>query len=108
MMTWLTLLWRPPNASTWVPFMSAEPVRARRSINREEFNALVDHLCASAGKPATLLADAGYGGERIVAALEARKIEPLIAVSRQQTERPYDFRPPKEKDKPPRQITAPW
>ena len=78
------------------------------SNDREEFDALVDHLCTSVGKPATLLADAGYGGEKIVAALEAREIEPLIAVSRQQAERPYDFRPPNKPDKPPPQITAQW
>lgn len=78
------------------------------SNDRKEFDALVDYLCTSVGKPSTLLADAGYGGEKIVAGLERREIEPLIAVSRQQGERPYDFRPPKKPDKPPPRITAPW
>ena len=78
------------------------------SNDREEFDPLVGHLCDSVGKPTTLLADAGYAGEQIVAALDARGIEPLIAVSRQQAERPYDFRPPKEITKPPPKITAPW
>jgi len=54
------------------------------------------------------LADAGYAGEQIVETLEARGIEPLIAISRQQGERAYDFRPPKTPDKPPPKITAPW
>jgi len=78
------------------------------SNDRQEFDALVDHLCDSIGTPTTLLADAGYAGEQIVAALDARGIEPLIAVSRQQAERPYDFRPPKKTTKPPPKITAPW
>lgn len=78
------------------------------SDDREEFDSLVGHLCDSVGKPTTLLGDAGYAGEQIVAALDARGIEPLIAVSRQQAERPYDFRPPKKITKPPPKITAPW
>ena len=76
--------------------------------DRHDLDGLVEQLCDRAGKPVTLLADAGYAGEQIVAALEARGIEPLIAVSRQQAERPYDFRPPKKPDKPPPKITAPW
>jgi len=78
------------------------------SDDREQFEALVGHLCDSVGKPTTLLADAGYAGEKIVAALDARSIKPLISVSRQQAERPYDFRPPKKITKPPPKITAPW
>jgi transposase len=78
------------------------------SNDRQQFDAFVGHLCDSVGKPSTLLADAGYAGEQIVAALDARDIEPLIAVSRQQAERPYDFRPPKKITKPPPKITAPW
>ena len=78
------------------------------SNDRQEFEAFVEHLCDSIGTPATLLADAGYAGEQIVAALDARGIEPLIAVSRQQAERPYDFRPPKKTTRPPPKITAPW
>ncbi|VAW05261.1 Mobile element protein, partial [hydrothermal vent metagenome] len=41
-------------------------------------------------------------------ALLAREIEPLIAISRQQASRPYDFRPSKKLGKPPPKITAPW
>ncbi len=78
------------------------------SNDRHELDALVGQLCDSVGTPTTLLADAGYAGEQIVATLEARGIEPLIAVSRQQSERLYDFRPPKKITKPPPKITAPW
>ncbi|MCP4183783.1 MAG: transposase [Hyphomicrobiales bacterium] len=78
------------------------------SNDRQEFAILVGQLCDIVGIPTTLLADAGYAGEQIVAALDARSIEPLIAVSRLQAERPYDFRPPKKITKPPPEITAPW
>jgi len=78
------------------------------SNDRHEFDALVGHLCDNVATPATLLADAGYAGEQIIAILEARGIEPLIAISRQQAERPYDFRPPKQTSKPPPKITAAW
>jgi len=78
------------------------------SNDRQEFDTLMDQLCDNVGTPTTLLADAGYAGEQIVAALDARGIEPLIAISRQQAERPYDFRPPKKITKPPPKITAPW
>ena len=42
-----------------------------------------------------------------VAALQARDIEPLVAIGRTQPHRPYDFRPPPE-PKPARRITEPW
>ncbi len=45
------------------------------SNDRQEFDAHIGHLCHSVGKPSTLLADAGYAGEQIIAALEARNIE---------------------------------
>lgn len=80
--------------------------------DRQGFEAFIDDLCQTLGQalgqPHTLLADAGYAGETIVTNLEHRGIEPLIAVSRQATSRPYDFRPPKVPDKPPRKIIAPW
>lgn len=76
--------------------------------DRHALDGLVEHLCDHVGTPATLLADAGYAGEQVVEALDARGIEPLIAISRQQAERVYDFRPPKKPDKPPPKITAPW
>jgi transposase len=76
--------------------------------DRQDLDALVGQLCETIGKPSTLLGDAGYAGEEVVAALERRDIEPLIAIARQEVERPYDFRPPKRTTKPPPRVTAPW
>ena len=76
--------------------------------DRHDLDALVDEVCDTVGKPHTLLGDAGYAGEKVVEALGSRGIEPLIAVARQEAERPYDFRPPKKTTKPPPKITAPW
>lgn len=59
------------------------------------------------GLPRTVLADTGYASRAAVAALQARGIEPLVAIGRPQAQRTYDFRPP-----PPtrmaRRITEPW
>jgi transposase len=76
--------------------------------DRQGLDALVGQLCDTVGKPSTLLGDAGYAGEKVVEALERRDIEPLIAIARQEAERPYDFRPPKKTTKPPPKVTAPW
>lgn len=76
--------------------------------DRQDLDALVGQLCETVGKPSTLLGDAGYAGEEVVEALERRDIEPLIAIARQEAERPYDFRPPKKSTKPPPKVTAPW
>ena len=62
----------------------------------------------TAGIIALGLSSGAYAGQQIIEALEARGIEPLIAISRQQAERPYHFRPPKKPDKPPPKIIAPW
>jgi hypothetical protein len=59
------------------------------------------------GLPKTVLADTGFPSAQAVAALEARNIEPLVAIGRTQPHRPYDFRPP-PKPKTPRRITEPW
>ena len=59
------------------------------------------------GLPQTVLADAGYASGEAVAALQARRIEPLVAIARTQPHRPYDFRPPPE-TKPERRIAEPW
>jgi hypothetical protein len=59
------------------------------------------------GLPRTVLADAGYASGPAVAALQARGIEPLVAIARTRPYRPYDFRPPPE-PKPKRRITQPW
>jgi transposase len=59
------------------------------------------------GLPRTVLADAGFASGKAVAKLEARQIEPLVALARTQPHRPYDFRPPPE-PKPERRIAEPW
>ena len=59
------------------------------------------------GLPRTVLADTGFASGEAVAALQARKIEPLVAIGRTQPHRAYDFRPPPQ-PKTPRRITEPW
>jgi hypothetical protein len=59
------------------------------------------------GLPNTILADTGFASGEAVAALEARKIEPLVAIGRTQPHRPYDVRPP-PRPKAPRRISEPW
>lgn len=59
------------------------------------------------GLPRTVLADAGFASAEAVAELQARKIEPLVAIAKTQPHRPYDFRPPPA-SKPSRRITEPW
>jgi len=59
------------------------------------------------GLPKTVLADTGFASGKAVATLEARGIEPLVAIGRTQPHRPYDFRPPPE-PKTPRPVTEPW
>jgi len=58
------------------------------------------------GLPAVVLADTGYASGPAVAALQARGIEPLVAIGRTQPHRPYDFRPPPP-SKTPRNIREP-
>jgi transposase len=59
------------------------------------------------GLPHTVLADAGFASGAAVAKLEAKKVEPLVAIAKTQPHRPYDFRPP-SKPKPERRIREPW
>src|SRR5881227_1728119 len=59
------------------------------------------------GLPQTVLADAGFASGEAVAKLEAKKVEPLVAIARTQPHRPYDFRPPPQ-PKPERRIREPW
>lgn len=59
------------------------------------------------GLPRTVLADTGFASGPAVSALQARGIEPLVAIGRTQPHRAYDFRPlPKPKTA--RRITEPW
>lgn len=59
------------------------------------------------GLPHTVLADAGFASGEAVAKLEAKKIEPLVAIAKTQPHRPYDFRPPPQ-PKPKRRVREPW
>lgn len=76
--------------------------------DRAGLTEMLDQMAARNTLPKTLLADAGYAGEEVVKSLAARKIAPLIAILREQTPRPYDFKPPPKSHKRPKAITAPW
>ena len=76
--------------------------------DRAGLAALLGQMAQGCDLPQTLLADAGYAGEDVIEMLEDRKIEPLIALSRQQQERPYDFRPPPDKPRRLKAITSQW
>lgn len=71
------------------------------------FAATILAMEQSLGLPQTVLADAGFASGEAVAALEARNIEPLVAIARTQPHRPYDFRPPPQPT-PQRRIVEPW
>ncbi len=71
------------------------------------FAATVLAMERTVGLPRTVLADTGFASAPAVAALEARGIEPLVAIGRTQPHRPYDFRPP-PKPKRERRTTEPW
>jgi transposase len=72
------------------------------------FQAMIEALCERLGQPSTVLGDSGYAQEEAVTALQARDIEVLVAVSRPEGERRYDFRPPRQNAKPPPEIKAEW
>lgn len=72
------------------------------------FEQTIATLCDTLGKPTTVLGDAGFANGEAVANLEARGIEVLVAVSRPQNERTYDFRPPKPDAKPPPEPSVEW
>ncbi len=71
------------------------------------FAATVLSLENTIGLPGTVLADTGYASGPAVAALQARGIDPLVAIGRTQPHRPYDFRPP-PLPRTPRKIIEPW
>jgi transposase len=71
------------------------------------FAATILALEHTIGLPHTVLADAGFASGAAVAKLEAKNIEPLVAIASTQPHRPYDFRPP-PKPKPERRIREPW
>ena len=76
--------------------------------DRAGLSEMLDQMAQRGAAPKTLLADAGYAGEHVVNDLRDRKITPLIAVSREQAPRPYDFKPPPVRDTRPKAITAQW
>jgi len=71
------------------------------------FAATVLAMEGTVGLPGVVLADTGFASGKAVADLEARGIEPLVAIGRTQPHRPYDFRPP-PKPKRERRTTEPW
>jgi transposase len=75
--------------------------------DQPSFAATILAMEKTVGLPKLVLADAGFASGQAVAELEARHIEPLVAIARTQPHRPYDFRPPPE-PKPERRITEPW
>jgi transposase len=71
------------------------------------FAATVLAMEDTVGLPRTVLADTGFASGKAVADLEARGIEPLVAIGRTQPHRPYDFRPPPKPQRE-RRTTEPW
>jgi len=80
----------------------------RNASDAPTFEPTIDRLCEAVGRPTTVLGDSGYASGEAVANLEARKIEVLVAVSRPEGERRYDFRPPRQDTKPPPEPKAEW
>lgn len=72
------------------------------------FEETITGLCEDLGQPETVLGDAGYANGDAVAGLEERGIEVLVAVSRPDNQRIYDFRPPRPNAKPPPEPKAEW
>ena len=72
------------------------------------FEKTIIQLCETLGQPGTILGDAGYANGDAVATLEERGIEVLVAVSRPDNQRQYDFRPAKPDAKPPPEPKAAW
>ncbi len=72
------------------------------------FEETINTLCETLGQPATILGDAGFASGEAVGALETRGIEVLVAVSRADQHRVYDFRPPKPGATPPPEPKAEW
>ena len=77
------------------------------SADAPSFAATILGMQATLGLPHTVLADTGYASGKAVAQLQARGIEPLVAIGRTQTQRLYDFRPPAP-SRTPRRLTEPW
>ena len=76
--------------------------------DRAGIETLLDEMDKGERRPDTRVAEAGYAGETTLKRITERDIEPLISVQRELKQRPHDFRPAPERDKPPRAITTPW
>lgn len=72
------------------------------------FAETITKLCDTVGQPATVLGDAGFANGEAVGHLQNRQIEVLVAVSRPDHQRAYDFRPSKPDAKPPPEPKAAW
>lgn len=66
---------------------------ATTPTDQPTFAATILAMENTVGLPRTVLAGAGFAGGTAVGELEARNIEPLVAIARPQPHRPYDFRP---------------
>lgn len=77
------------------------------SADAPSFVATMMAMSPALGLPKHVLADTGFASGSAVAALRAKGIEPLVAISRTQPHRPYDFRPPPPEKKS-RAIKQPW
>ena len=77
------------------------------SADAPSFAATILAMENTIGLPQVVLADTGFASGPAVADLQAREVEPLVAIGRTQPHRPYDFRPP-PKPKAARRITEPW
>ena len=99
------------NAQAVVCAEGAQLIRATNlvatSADAPSFAATILGMQSTIGLPSTVLADTGFASGPAVAALQARGIEPLVAIGRTQPHRLYDFRPPPPQ-KTPRRITEPW
>jgi transposase len=76
------------------------------SADAPSFAATILAMENTIGLPQVVLADTGFASGPAVADLQAREVEPLVAIGRTPPHRPYDFRPP-PKPKAARRITEP-
>lgn len=69
---------------------------------------MVRQISPRVGRPKTVLADAGYGEGKSIAAVEEMEIEALVSPGGRTPPRPYDFRPPPNAPPLQREMRAPW
>jgi hypothetical protein len=99
------------NAQAVVCAEGSQPILATAVVatpaDAPSFASTILGMARGIGLPRTVLADTGFASGDAVAALEAHKIEPPVAIGRTQPHRPYDFRPPPDPEAP-RRIRKPW